>query len=115
MVDSGFDGSSNGPRFDYAPDMLPDRYQFLDVWNTYRLHCPGYDDLYTPEFVTITAAPARLPKKKHMAVFNLINDKPSAPMYEQYTPILVLVNPRALGIHREYLTVRSSRCFLNIN
>lgn len=87
------DGVARGSRWDYTADAVPISYQDVDVWQSFRLLQPAVNDFDEPDYVTVTAKSA---SKLAIDSSGRICKKQPA----RYTPVLVLVNPLASGIHR---------------
>jgi hypothetical protein len=68
-------------RCQFPRERIPEAFAFLDLWQTMRLSIPRYSQWCEEEYVTITCKPCRgnLPSK--------------------FSPIFVLTNPTAEGIH----------------
>ena len=82
MLNGGGDRSENGPRWTYNDLSIPDPYQFINIWHSFRLIIPPYDEFADKECVTIYAKP------------------PQATICgSRYTPVMVLTDENAHGIH----------------
>jgi hypothetical protein len=68
-------------RCQFPRERIPEAFAFLDLWQTMRISIPRYSQWCEEEYVTITCKPRRgnLPSK--------------------FSPIFVLTNPTAEGIH----------------
>ena len=78
---NGYDGSTMGHQWEYTIEQLPAEYQFLDVWDCFRLATPACNKFKEEEFSMISCKPRH--STEHML----------------FTPILVEMNPVMEGIH----------------
>jgi hypothetical protein len=83
MVDLGDDGTTMQSRWDYSLESLTSHFNVLDVWTSFQVTIPGFNEFYPPETKVVRCKPA---DKTTMARFQ---------------PVLVLLYPNAVGIHRE--------------
>ena len=83
MLNKGDDGSEAKARYSYPSSFLPDSYQFIDMWHSYRRAVSPYDEWEEDEYITLHAKPP------------LSGKDPS------YTPVMVLTDENAQGIHRK--------------
>src|SRR5258706_7585355 len=78
---NGYDGSMMDHQWEHTIEQLPAEYQFLDMWDHFRLVTPACNKFEEEEFSMISCKP------RHSTKHTL------------FTPILVEMNPAMEGIH----------------
>ena len=70
-------------RQQYSKEDVPKEFYFLDLWQTFRLSIPCYNQEYKEEYTTVTCKPSH------------------GNQVLKFSPVFVLTNPTGEGIHSE--------------
>lgn len=98
-VNSDFknDGARLAPYQECGLESVPHEYRFVDVWYSFRLSIPGFSEHYPMQRVTVHAKPVQNSSSLAAVEGRSTLDE----IRSRFTPVLVIVNEKAAGIHRE--------------